>query len=546
MQKHQIKENIVLVCRCDLIGEILKEYDEINSIEVFESYILFKIQERKYSLHMFDEDDFPIICIVDNDMSYPHFMLRAIEIEGSMHRSICLFEEESIIKYIHTFEEKIHLCIDSLIELIHLPYDKIVEEYQKEFLFYWKRACNVKSKYEKLKYQLYLDNPEKYQWFEQQIFSKDVIRISYTNKYFNDSKEKKAIDNIPALYLPLQDIRKLIPPIDKKEWGGKEICDILDNPSYQRIPTEAFNDIVNKSYSEKSIVLIFQLNALYFGCVVEFKNPGTAKLINKFETQIEKVIPIYVERCDFEFLNNQIGNEVHNEKICIVGCGSLGSYVTTELVRAGYKNITIIDGDKYEAPNTFRHSITVSHWGINKSILHAWQLKFIHPEINIETVDKFLTSENIEECKINEFDIIIFTVGNSDVQLKLNKALKKQNINKTIIYAWLEHDGKTSHIAVINGFSNGCFECIFTDDNGELCGNVVNVAPKNEIKYVRNGCGGTRVPYGNKTLLDATSMLLKALDELQGENVLYSYIDDCVIKKTFPSNERCNCCGVRK
>ena len=535
-----------MVCRCDLIEEILKEYDEINSIEILESYVLFEIQENKYSLHMFTEDSFPTICIVDNDVSYPHFMLNVIEIEGYMHRSICLFEEGSIIKYIHTFEEKIHLCIDSLIELIHLPYDKIVEEYQKEFLFYWKRACNVKSKYDKLKYQLYLDYPEKYQWLEQQIFSGDIIRIAYTNRYFNDSNEKKAIDKIPALYLPLQDIRKLIPPTEKKEWSGKEICDILANPSYQRISTEAFNDIANKSYSEKSIVLIFQLNSLYFGCVVEFKNPGTEKLINKFETKIEKVIPIYVERCDFEFLNNQIGNKVHNEKISIVGCGSLGSYVATELVRAGYKNITIIDGDKYEAPNTFRHSITIGHWGYNKSILHAWQSKFMHPEINIETVGEFLTSENIEKCKVTESDIIIFTVGNSDVQLKLNKAFKKQNINKTIIYAWLEHDGKTSHIAVVNGFNNGCFECIFTDGNGDPCGNVVNVAPKNEIKYVRNGCGGTRVPYGNKTLLDATSMLLKVLDELQDKNVLYSYIDDSVIKKTFPLNERCNCCGVCK
>ena len=45
---------------------------------------------------------------------------------------------------------------------------------------------------------------------------------------------------------------------------------------------------------------------------------------------------------------------------------------------------------------------------------------------------------------MNKFDMIIFAVGNSDVQLSCNNLLKKENYAKPVLYVWLEAGGSNS------------------------------------------------------------------------------------------------------
>lgn len=532
--------------KATLINQILSEYSKITVLDILNDSVMFELNGEKYEIFMFNDNMVPIVCTVNSEREYPHFMFNNVEKDGKCFRSICLFESGTIIEYIHTDVEKIRLCIEQLINLTEMSQNRIIEEYQKEFLVYWEHACGNKNKYSSHKYQLFLDDEESHQWLEQQIFKNDYVRLTKTERYFNDNNKKLYVDRIPVLYLPLKDIRKLVPPLAVQPWGANEIGDIINGATYQRISNDAYQEIVNLNYSRKAILLVFKLNSFCFGCVVEFKNSGTSKLLYKFESQIEKVIPISIKRCDFEFLNKQIGNQVCDKRINIVGAGSLGSYVAGELVRSGYRNITIIDKDIYEYENVFRHRVEHFSWGYSKSVLLEFKLNMLHPELNVKSINKYLKTDNIEECEIDTADIIIFTVGSSDVQLCLNEIFVKHEVHKPIIHTWLEHDGETSHVAVLNNFNDGCFECLFTDKQGNMCGNIINRANEKYIQYIRNGCGGTRVPYGNKTLLNASALVLKALNNLGDDNVIYSYLNDTVITEGFPKNERCNCCGIRK
>lgn len=527
-----------------LIKAIISKYPEICVLEDSSEGVIFELNGGKYEIFIYNDDVFPIVCTVDNYKNSPHFMYNCRVIDGKSYQSICLFEAETLIQYIHTDEEKIRLCIEQLIKLTNMSKRKMIEEYHKEFIYYWNIACKNRNRYADNKYQLFLDNEDSYQWLEQQIFKNEYIRMTTKKRFFNDSNRKVCVDRIPILYLPLIDIRMLVPPLNGKPWGASEICDIIRGITYQRISSDAYREIVESSYSKKSIVLVFKLNTLYFGCIVEFKNPGTAKLICKFESQIEQVIPIKIKRCDFEFLNNQIGNKTYDKKISIIGAGSLGSYIAGELVRAGYKNIDIIDGDNYGYENTFRHRIGYFSPGYAKSKILQSELNWLHPELNVKGINKNLDANTFKECNIDSADIVIFTVGSSDVQLQLNKVLRKNKFNKTIIYTWLEYDGETSHVVVINNADKGCFECLYTNEQGDLCGNIINKVTYKDVKYIRDGCGGTRIPYGNKTLLNTTSLLLKALSESNDNNTIYSYVKDTVICEDFPYNERCNCCGI--
>ena len=253
--------------------------------------------------------------------------------------------------------------------------------------------------------------------------------------------------------------------------------------------------------------------------------------------------PIRISRCDFEFLNEQIGNEPIYSKIAIVGAGSLGSYIASELVRAGYNNIELFDSDYYDYANIFRHRLPYYYVHYNKHLL-ASNLNAIHPELNISGQGKYIDSSNVE--LLRSADIIIIAVGNSDAELVINSALKQQGITIPVFHVWLEYDGATSHVAAIRDQEKGCFECLYTDQNGDYCPNIINRAAREKIKYIRNGCGGTRVPYGNKTLLTATALLITALEDETPENKVYSFIDNHIEAVPFPQNERCRCCGVCK
>jgi len=530
----------------ELVREVLLEYDEITSVNIEKSdTVSFFLKGSEYTLLFLNDDSFPTIYAVNNDQYYPHFSLRSCTIEGKRYRSICLFENDTYIEFIHTPEERIRKCIKRLIELTALSHEEVVLEYQKEFLVYWGNACSSNFKYADYKYQLFLDNTCYHGWLEQQKYPNDVIRITKHDRFFNDSNKCISVTNTPVLFLPLVYTKDIIPPLPDKPWTAMQINRLINSVDYQYISPEAYQEIKATSYSKKEIVLVFKLNDIVFSCVVIFKNAGTAKLNNKIESQIQEVVPIVTKRCDFKYLNEQIGNEVSEKHIAIVGAGSLGSYVISELIYAGFRKCSLIDDDKYQYENTFRHRIRFFLNNVSKVDLLQIDLQSIHPEIEIMAKNDELTDSNLESYILST-DALIFTVGNSDVQLKLNKALYKRDISIPVFYAWLESDGKTSHVASIKNYRQGCFECLFTDKDGHRINNILNITSGQPKRVIRNGCGGTRVPYGNKTLLTATATLLTALNDASNENKVFSFCNNQIIEKEFPQNKRCNCCGVRE
>ncbi len=527
----------------ELLVRILNEYSCISVEKAETDYAEFELYGAKYAIHLFDDNGFPLVLAIDHAGNYPHFLYNDKIIHGHNYRYICLYESGSLIEFIHTDEEKVRFSISRLITLVELSSSEIVAELQKEFLYYWNSACSSKGKHARYEYQLFLDDDDTYQWLEQWHFKSNIIRFTKTERFFNDSSNKDFCDKIPVLYIPILDSTGIMPPLPGSPWSRREIVDIVGGLKHQRISSEAYQEICQTSYTNKEIILVFKLNSYFFACSVEFSNPGVEKLIVKFESRIIRVTPIRISRCDFEFLNEQIGNEPIYSTIAIVGAGSLGSYVAGELVRAGYNNIELFDSDYYDYANIFRHRLPYYYVHYKKHLL-ASDLNAIHPELNISGQGKYIDSSNVE--LLRSADIIIIAVGNSDAELIINSALKQQGITVPVFHVWLEYDGATSHVAAIRDQEKGCFECLYTGQNGDYCPNIINRAPREEIKYIRNGCGGTRVPYGNKTLLTATALLITALEDETPENRVYSFVDNHFETVPFPRNERCQCCGVCK
>lgn len=334
------------------------------------------------------------------------------------------------------------------------------------------------------------------------------------------------------------------------------MVEILYGRRIRHISSTTFDAIKNEVIHYNCVDLIFSMtvNALPITFMVRLtmKNSFDSKtLLQRILDGKFEVRTMCIQRQDYCYLNEVIGNSSagYDKKVLLIGAGSLGGYVAGELVKNGFKHLTIYDGD-YIAPENFMrwaYGGMINH--INKATVLKFYLECMHPEIVVEAHEKNFDINAISK-QINDYDYIIFTVGSSDVQLTLNRALKEKKCTSRTLFAWLEAGGEHSHILSINYNLVGCFECLFTDTNGDLINNKANIVSEDIVirNTISNGCGATRVAYGSAVLLRTVSVLLTIIEKLENEDIS----ENCLVniapeKVTYEfdafKEKRCRCCG---
>lgn len=531
----------------DKYSKIIKSYDNITNVnnksfdDAFECINFFYKNKEYYLWIENSEYEMPFLFTTSKE-DHPHY-LSFIEKVGV--RYICLFDNIDLINSIIPQEDKIRIVIERLIKLENLSKNEISKEYLKEFSLYWDKVCECKDE----KLQLYLANETEYEWLNSYVYSvsnKKTIRYVADGIVFNDKDKRKLnFSNKKALFLKITNTNGLLPPINNKKWSSTEIIDIFCNTQLSRIVKKAFDDICNISYSRDNLMLILEINNFYVACEIQFKNSGTAKLVNKIENQIVNITHRNIKRCDFNYLSNQIGNDVFlkDKRILLIGCGSLGSYISEELIKSGCTNLTVYDGDIYEPENICRNKYPLVDEGYNKALLTEFSLKYYHPEIDIIS-----NRENFGVDKsLDGYDLIISTVGSSDTQLKFNEYFHEKFSNKPVVYAWLEGDGNSSHALCTYNNGRGCYNCCFISENKEYTDNRFNISEPSQTKYISNCCGGARIAYGTSTLLSATLIVLKAVEDVfadaQNEPFIYNFINGCISKSFQVKSNGCDFCN---
>ena len=330
---------------------------------------------------------------------------------------------------------------------------------------------------------------------------------------------------------------------------------IIYGKQIEHISDDTFQSIKSIVPKTQDVILVFGMKTdrsyVSFALKTKCKNSNGRTLLEKLLSDALALEPLPTERTDYSFLCEQIGNDIGllEKKIVLVGAGSLGSYVAFELVKNGAKNLKIYDSDKLEEENVLRWAYGGIGKGANKATTIQFLLKLLHPEISIEACEENISTHFLMEEIIHK-DLIIFTIGSSDEQLRLNNILKKANCQIPVIFIWLEEGGTNSHILFINYQKPGCFECLYTDSSGE---HVNNRARKNSMAamengIIRNGCGGTRAAYGTAILLRTTAALLDVIQNYDGHKIIVNTLIDISPEKITISDtefpmEACNCCG---
>ena len=125
----------------------------------------------------------------------------------------------------------------------------------------------------------------------------------------------------------------------------------------------------------------------------------------------ERLIPLIGE-------NNL--KKIENTKILLVGIGGVGGFTLEALVRSGFKNITIIDGDTIEESNLNRQIIT-NQDNISKDKVDEALNKYllINPNLNLKAKNIYLTKENFHAWINEDYDYIIDACDDIDIKVEL-------------------------------------------------------------------------------------------------------------------------------
>ncbi len=552
------------------IREILESYDKITiDQEIVDGIFIFSLFGKQY-LYIAPLEDNPsamaVIFLYNDDGSdIPHIMLKEETFPGvdcipqGKYRPVCLYEQESIVGAIMPYDAKVRDAIERLIELLSMNEIEKEREFQKEFMFYWNGNSDSHNTH-----NVYLDQNDSFSEFDVYYGNKSVRLVKRGIQLSDiDDRDKKGriwthhVEN-NAYYIPITDKRGILPPYRGHNWTTQTIKDIVYSEQIEHIDQHTFQVLKNTFPNTQNIIIVFGMELekihISFAVKIKCKNIRNHSLLEKIVDDTIDIEQLFTIRKDYYYLCEQIGNDcgLLGKNVLLIGGGSLGSYIAFELVKNGASNLKIYDGDNLEDVNVLRWAYGGIGKGSNKAIALTTMLKSIHPEINIVGINKNINQDSLL-IELSFADMIVITVGSSNEQLNINRILVEAGCSIPVIYIWLEEGGINSHILFADYRHAGCFECLYTDIDGNLVNNRArkNTLSISETSIIRNGCGGTRASYGTAVLLRTTSVLLDTIHKFYDgqitQNVLIDISPNCVkISDTpFPMRE-CNCCGNKK
>lgn len=546
------------------IISLYEELDVESSPEV-EDVVIFRYGERRFAYLCPDREDISSVGIIlaldDATYDQPHILLYELDYPGGSalpkgkYRKVCLYESGSIIYSLMSYEEKIIDAIERLLELLRLSPLQKEKEFQKEFLFYWNAEAQPGKR------EIFLYNDE-------EICDLSIYQSSECTRYIAPQVSLNDLDSIrggkriwqqridaTAVYIPIIDNRGILPPTKNNPWGREQILEIICSDVTNHISTESFLRLGAMQIKYDTVDLVFGIAVMQvpyrFLVRITLRGGHGKSLLERITTNIHSVEMLQSKNMDYSYLNRIIGNSTDNmgKKVLLIGSGSLGSYVASELAKNGFNNLSVYDGDDLSNENFMRWYYAGMLENGKKASRLGLFLELMHPEIYVDA-----HNENIDCAKLIEemtsVEYIIFTIGSSDTQLRLNRILQENSCKAKVLYAWLEAGGQHSHVLKIDYAKPGCFECLFTDDVGNMVSNQANVTTDEsiELNTIRNGCGATRAAYGTSVLLRTTSAILDVLNREEHEPDLGNYLvnispNSVVFDGGLFVKEACHCCG---
>ncbi len=540
----------------------LSSLDNVSNVEVFESgdvkcELLVKGEVFSILLMSLNDYKMPIVYLCkpkESEARKPHQLY--LRKYGLIH--LCLSVREDISVKNPGYKKILDYTLMRVIRLLSLSESEEQREFRKEFLYFWNEASRNKRKA-----KLFVESSTSLKKLTFFVKKNTLIAIepeTQLNKYF---LKECSLDVSEGLHIPLINSKGVLPPFKEQPWTIDSLKYII-NQCISESNVELLEEVL---FSSNIVFLAFEMKLsetipITFLLKLEFRNKKKGNIFERLQ-DIISIEHWSSQRCDSGYLYKRIGVNTNNtdKKVLVIGAGSLGSYILSELPKMGIGNITVFDNDDLSDENIMRHRLGSLYTNTNKAFAMKFELESSFPQLLVDYKNEKFKEDKIISYNLEQYDMIIVTTGGTDFMLNLNRTFKEHAINIPVIFSWIEANGIGVHSLLVDYNKKGCFQCLYTDavKNKAHYGNN-----QSNISFVGTGCGSVFNSYGNLTLLKGSTMILEIIQMQLGglleneKNPLYSIrtrnpavSKDFVISKRdfetakdFYISERCEVCGA--
>jgi molybdopterin/thiamine biosynthesis adenylyltransferase len=210
--------------------------------------------------------------------------------------------------------------------------------------------------------------------------------------------------------------------------------------------------------------------ALFYPEETAYRNNGTGLVLVLFRKSLSgNVNAEYIKtyRVGGDSGTARLGTygSIRDNKVLLVGFGSIGSMVTADLCRLGVREITIVDRDVFEPGNTVRHYLGMQYFGMDKVAAASDALGKAYPCTKITAISYRLGDSGREVTKrTDEFfrelkgaDVIVDCSAERAVQQLLSDAA--WNMKKRYFFVEAYPGVLGGFIGLVEPGSGPCFYC---------------------------------------------------------------------------------------
>lgn len=317
------------------IKELLEEYEQITIKRTFgDDSVMFLLFGKTFLIICSNKDlanSSPAIYLYNDDgFNFPHIMLREETISQSeyfpegKYRFVCLYEKESIVFSLMSFEEKIQDIINRLIELLSMSQIERNREFQKEFMYYWNYSSSGSFVDVFLKDEFIFSRMKAYSGTKGTRYIQlglELNDLNYRNK--NRLVWMPHIES-DIFYVPIIDSRDILPPYKGYTWSAQEIKDIFFGKQIEHIGSDTFEQLKKVIVTTQYFIIVFGMiinkSKITFSIKIKAKNSNKKSLFQKLKDDVISVETLKTVRKDYSFLSSQLGNDtsLQGKKVLLV------------------------------------------------------------------------------------------------------------------------------------------------------------------------------------------------------------------------------------
>lgn len=169
----------------------------------------------------------------------------------------------------------------------------------------------------------------------------------------------------------------------------------------------------------------------------------------------------YARQTIFPAIGETGQNKLRSSRVCLIGCGALGTHIADTLVRAGVGFLRLVDRDILVQSNLQRQSLFDEQDvidGIPKVIAATKRLTAVNSEVMIEPHVMDVNSTNIEPLVV-DVDFVVDGSDNFEIRYLINDVCVK--LNKPWVYGGVI--GSYGMTMTIRPGETPCLRCVFPE-----------------------------------------------------------------------------------